>query len=141
MKFYHTVTTNENLRSLCIKNNWFTEGSNEQYEKLFYANENGCPIEQIATIIWVCSDSDVWCRRDILDELKNARVNFWKLMFGVKDETQIYKVYDVFGTIHEASFIQLTDLLCDPDAYNFKYDFVTAICNLDGETIWERGEE
>jgi hypothetical protein len=141
MKFYHTVTTNENLRSLCIKNNWFTEGSNKQYEKLFYANENGCPIEQIATIIWVCSDSDVWCRRDILDELKNARVNFWKLMFGVKDETQIYKVYDVFGTIHEASFIQLTDLLCDPDAYNFKYDFVTAICNLDDETVWERGEE
>lgn len=138
MKKY-VVTTTENLRALCIKNGWFKCGSNKQYEKLFYANEYGCPIEQIATIIWVCSDKCF--RRDILDELKAARVNFWKQMFGIEDETQIYKVYDVFGTIHEAPFIQLADLLCDPDAYNFKYDFVTAVCNLDGETIWERCEE
>lgn len=41
----YTVTTASALRQLCIKNNWFTCGSNEQYEKLFYANENGCPIK------------------------------------------------------------------------------------------------
>ena len=67
MKEY-TVTTTEELRTLCIENNWFTCGTASQYEKLFYANEMGCPIEEIATIIWLCSD-DV-CRRDILDELK-----------------------------------------------------------------------
>lgn len=67
MKKY-TVTTGEELRILCIRNNWFTCGSNRQYDKLFYANENGCPIEEIATIIWLCSDDD--CRRtDILDVL------------------------------------------------------------------------
>lgn len=37
----YTVTTNGILRNLCIKNNWFTCGTNEQYEKLFYANEYG----------------------------------------------------------------------------------------------------
>lgn len=67
MKKY-SVTTSWELRLLCINNNWFTCGSIEQYEKLFYANENGCPIEEIATIIWLCSDEE--CRRmDVLDIL------------------------------------------------------------------------
>lgn len=70
MKKY-SVTTTEELRMLCIKNNWFTCGTIEQYEKLFYANRNGCPIEEIATIIWLCSDEE--CRRtDILDTLVKA---------------------------------------------------------------------
>lgn len=69
MKKY-SVATPERLRSLCIRKQWFTCGTNAQYEKLFYANEMGCPIEEIATIIWLCSDSDVHCRRDILFELK-----------------------------------------------------------------------
>lgn len=69
MKNY-SVTTNTNLRDLCIRKQWFTCGSIEQYDKLFYANENGAPIQEIATIIWLCSDSETWCRRDILFELK-----------------------------------------------------------------------
>lgn len=71
MKQY-SVTTTDNLRSLCIRKNWFTCGTIDQYEKLFYANEHGCPIEEIATIIWLCSDSEVHCRRDILFDLKEA---------------------------------------------------------------------
>lgn len=71
MKKY-SVTTFEELRSLCIRKNWFTCGTNRQYEKLFYANEHGCPIEEIATIIWLCSDDSLHCRRDILEELRNA---------------------------------------------------------------------
>ena len=69
MKKY-AVTTPDELRSLCIRKNWFTHGSNSQYDKLFYANGTGCPIEEIATIIWLCSDEEQWCRRDILEELK-----------------------------------------------------------------------
>lgn len=38
-------------------------------QKSFYGNENGCPIEEIATIIGLCSDEE-YCRRDILSELK-----------------------------------------------------------------------
>lgn len=70
MKKY-TITNPEELRNLCIKENWFTCGSNRQYDKLFYANENGCPIEEIATIIWLCSDEE--CRRmDVIDILTEA---------------------------------------------------------------------
>ena len=67
MKKY-SVTTAWELRQLCIDNDWFSCGTIEQYDKLFYANENGCPIEEIATIIWLCSNED--CRRaDVLDIL------------------------------------------------------------------------
>lgn len=65
MKKY-SVTTPEELRSLCIKKDYFTCGTNSQYDKLFYANEMGAPIEEIATIIWLCSDDEIHCRRDIL---------------------------------------------------------------------------
>ena len=74
MKRY-TVTDNENLRTLCIKHNWFTCGDCEQYQKLFYANEHGCPVEEIATIIWLCSD-EKWCRRDILSILEEEQATY-----------------------------------------------------------------
>ena len=85
MKKY-SVTTTWELRQLCIDNNWFTCGTIEQYEKLFYANEHGCPIEEIATIIWLCSDED--CRRaDVLDIL-----------------TEVHK-------LHKLDVLQATDIL------------------------------
>lgn len=71
MKKY-SVTNPMELRSLCIEKDYFTCGSNRQYDKLFYANEMGAPIEEIATIIWLCSDDDKHCRRDILDTLVEA---------------------------------------------------------------------
>jgi len=74
MKNY-TVTTRENLRLLCINHNWFTGGTNKQYEKLFYANEHGYLLEEIATIIWLCSDEN-WCRRDILSILTDEKRSY-----------------------------------------------------------------
>ena len=75
MKHY-SVTTPENLRSLCIRKDWFTCGTNSQYDKMFQANEMNAPIEEIATIIWLCSDDEEHCRRDILEELKAEREEY-----------------------------------------------------------------
>ena len=75
MKKYK-VTTPDELRSLCIRKNWFTCGSNRQYEKLFYMNESLAPIEEIATVIWLCSDDEKHCRRDILEELKKVQEEY-----------------------------------------------------------------
>lgn len=58
--------SNERLRNLCIKHQWFTEGTNGQYEKLFYANAHGAPLEEIVSMIWMCSDIETWCRRERL---------------------------------------------------------------------------
>lgn len=64
--------SNDVLRQLCISNQWFTQGTNRQYEKLFDMNDQSASIEQIATVIWLCSDSVVTCRRDIIFELNKA---------------------------------------------------------------------
>lgn len=68
----YTVTTNPNLRALCIKHNWFTCGDCRQYERLFEANRSGYTLEEIAAIIWICSD-DVWSKEGILSILTDAR--------------------------------------------------------------------
>ena len=74
MKKYR-VTTPEELRIMCIKNQWFTCGTNKQYEKLLYANQYGSSIEEIATIIWLCSDEH--CRRrDVLYALEEAQTDY-----------------------------------------------------------------
>lgn len=73
----YTVTTTYKLRELCIKHNWFTCGSCEQYDKMFYANENGYSLEEIATIIWLCSEKR-WTKSEIYDILlteKNRYLN------------------------------------------------------------------
>nr|DAI75762.1 MAG TPA: hypothetical protein [Caudoviricetes sp.] len=69
-----TRLNNDELMKLCIRNNWFTCGSSRQYKKLFEMNQQGAPIEQIATVIWLCSDEEVPenCRRDIIFALHEA---------------------------------------------------------------------
>ena len=50
----NTMNTME-MRNLCIKNNWFTNGDNTQYDMLFEKVNEGADIEELATIIWICS--------------------------------------------------------------------------------------
>jgi len=42
--------------SLCNKHNWFTHGSNSQYDRMFKMVDAGKPIHEIALVIWICSD-------------------------------------------------------------------------------------
>ena len=52
------MITAERLQSLCVKHNWFTCGSNNQYEKLFEIGEDpSTSPEMLATLIWFCSDN------------------------------------------------------------------------------------
>ena len=60
--------SNEDLRALCIKKGWFTNGDNEQYERLFKRNSEGASIDELATIIWICSSNAYL--ESIRDELK-----------------------------------------------------------------------
>ena len=41
MKIYSNRLTCEEVRSLCIRNHYFTSGSSAQYEKLFYLVDEG----------------------------------------------------------------------------------------------------
>lgn len=47
--------TNEALRNLCIKNNWYTRGTIEEYENLFRMNENHATYADLAMDIFIHS--------------------------------------------------------------------------------------
>ena len=58
----------EPLHTLCIANHWFTCGTNHQYTKLFELAENGGSIDELAAIIWACSEDAT----GTLDQIKAA---------------------------------------------------------------------
>lgn len=69
------------IRSLCIKKDWFTNGTNTQYERMFDRVRDGADIDEIATIIWVCSENVT--KEEIIKELlptRNERVEMVRAM-------------------------------------------------------------
>lgn len=42
--------------ALCNRYDWFTCGSNDQYEKMFLLARNG-KLHEVAVAIWLCSDN------------------------------------------------------------------------------------
>ena len=76
MKTY-SVCPNSVLREMCVRNDWFTAGTGEQYAKMFEANELGAPLRDIAVIIWICSDiSDDYELSDIISKLESAQEDY-----------------------------------------------------------------
>ena len=102
---YSTIP-NDKLRALCIKNNWFTCGSNAQYDKLFEGNTSGFTAEEIATIIWLCSaNAD---RNAILNTLKSERTAWTQGMISIPAKSSAAKA-GYLAEIEEAATLQ--DLL------------------------------
>ena len=42
--------------SLCVSKNYFTDGDNTQYTKMYDLIRAGCSARDVAVIIWVCSE-------------------------------------------------------------------------------------
>ena len=61
------------IREICIKNNWFTNGDNEQYNILFDRVRKGADIEEIATIIWICSSNVT--KEEVMNQLRAYEPN------------------------------------------------------------------
>lgn len=74
MDNYSLVST-QFLRDLCIKNNWFTCGTCEQYEKLFELNGSGGTLDDLALVIWLCSD-EKWDKDSISRILRLEKREF-----------------------------------------------------------------
>lgn len=58
----------EELWALCNKMDWFTAGTNSQYEKLFDLNREGASLDELALVIWLCTPDQT--REGILSTLK-----------------------------------------------------------------------
>ena len=91
---------NETLRELCIKNKWFTCGSNNQYDKLFDMNKKGCSVDDLAFIIWICSD-ETFSREQIKQELVKQDEN--------KDESEPEIIRDMGTNMSEADYLELCE--------------------------------
>lgn len=74
-----SVADTDSLIKFCVQKNWFTCGTCEQYMKMFDMNREKKPLEEIALVIWLCSE-DV-TREEVqkdLEELKEDHLT----MFG-----------------------------------------------------------
>jgi len=52
---------------LCNKNNWFTSGTVDQYDRLFDMVREGRKTKELALVIWICSID--WSEVAIYSEL------------------------------------------------------------------------
>lgn len=55
MKKYNNPIEMNDLRTFCIKHDYFTNGDNEQYSRLFTLCEMGASVDVLAATIWTCS--------------------------------------------------------------------------------------
>ena len=62
-----SVISAEALYSLCIRHRWFTCGTNRQYAELFNMLRDGASLDELALVIWICSDG--FDREEIREEL------------------------------------------------------------------------
>jgi len=74
----YAVCPTEDLRRLCIWEDWFTAGTNSQYDKLFELNRESISVSEIALAIWLCTDGV--SRGDIYDKLLDAADAYHKRM-------------------------------------------------------------
>ena len=64
---YGSSTVNsDDLRSLCIREEYFTCGAASAYDRLFTLNDNGASIETLAACIWM--NSSDWADLDTITE-------------------------------------------------------------------------
>lgn len=61
-----------NVYELCNKHRWFTEGTEKQFRKMIRMIDVEVPIEEIATVIWLCSDESKWRKEEILAKLQTV---------------------------------------------------------------------
>lgn len=79
-----SVADENSLMSLCVREGWFTAGTNRQYEKLSGLNRDGAPLDEIALVIWLCSQ-DV-TREHIRERLLSLREDFCSGRLWEKEE-------------------------------------------------------
>lgn len=90
MKFTETRTLDASkLRSLCIKNNWYTRGTNAEYSRLFDRLTDccGCPkhlttekLVEIAEDIWEHSKITDYTIETVLFELARACYTYFDVV-------------------------------------------------------------
>ena len=64
------------LYHLCNKEQYFTCGSVEQYDKMFDLVRQGATARDVANIIWICSEDKTW------STIYNNILSLWRVTFN-----------------------------------------------------------
>ena len=91
MKSQYSVAPTEDLRRLCIRKDWFTCGTCEQYMKMFDLNKEQRPIEEVALAIWLCC-KDV-SREEVTKELESLHEDYL-MMLGEMQQAEGERIAD-----------------------------------------------
>lgn len=67
-----TINNVEIIYHLCNKHQWFTDGTNSQYNRMFDLARVGIKVNILAWIIWVCSDTDTHSYNEIFNTIKST---------------------------------------------------------------------
>ncbi len=91
------------LQGICIRNNWFTGGSCESYDKLFEMCKEGATIKEIALVIWVCtpnSDRNL-IYAELLKKHIALEIDKWMMELSNCIKMPAEKVKDITGIISD----------------------------------------
>lgn len=106
------------IRDLCVRNGWFTCGTEESYEKLFKLCEENACFSDIALAIWLCTpDSD---RNSITNRIYGesaskdieeclSKLNDWKFLTGEEFHSIINKLEALHGDYRNFMVGRFTD--------------------------------
>ena len=80
------TTAIEDIRQLCIRKNWYTRGTNKEYDNLFNLVKNGAAIMDIADDIYRHSTSETCPSVGAVYQELDALVAKWKIQLSPDDE-------------------------------------------------------
>lgn len=68
-----SLRSKNKMYDCCIRHNFFTRGSSDQYQKMFdMVDDPNVSIVEIAAVVWICSDG--YTRDEILNILRKEIV-------------------------------------------------------------------
>ena len=82
----------QDVRNLCVKNNWFSCGCNSQYDKMFDRVREHAEVDEVATMIWLCSEGVT--KEEIAKQLASPELNTKRIEFVKARETIARAVND-----------------------------------------------
>lgn len=114
------IFTKDFIRKLCIQNNWFTCGNNSQYSEMWdmweKCGSGECDINDVVTVIWICSDREVWNRKRIAEIISNEISSAGQ---------EIHKTLFDFLSEHQEDEVTVYDSEYDTESYFYYSDDTT----------------
>lgn len=120
------ITASE-LRILCVKHQWFTYGTNTQYDRLFQALESGSSLDRIATMIALCSD-ETWDVGSIAEIIRECEADQ-----DQADSAESDPIFPVVGSVAQTEHNEKGLCFAKTVPFNKLFEHIRALTKADCE--------